>query len=40
MVFLVYVDNIIITANDEVETHNLTQCLAREFDIKLLGRLK
>ncbi|CAA6665294.1 unnamed protein product [Spirodela intermedia] len=40
MVLLIYVDDIIITGNDEGEIHNLSDCLAQEFDTKTLGRLK
>ncbi|RVW66512.1 Retrovirus-related Pol polyprotein from transposon RE1 [Vitis vinifera] len=36
---LVYVDDIIVTGNDE-ERQVLNQCLAKEFEIKALGRLK
>ncbi|CAA7399927.1 unnamed protein product [Spirodela intermedia] len=39
-VLLVYVDDIIITGNDEGEIQNLSNCLAQEFDVKTLGRLK
>ena len=37
---LVYVDNIIMTGNDELEKQTLRQCLTKEFEIKELGRLK
>ncbi|CAA6671840.1 unnamed protein product [Spirodela intermedia] len=40
IVLLVYVDDIIITGNDEGEIKNLSNCLAQEFDVKTLGRLK
>ena len=36
---LVYMDNIIVTNNDLREKEALWQCLAREFEIKELGRL-
>ena len=35
-----YVDDIIVTGNDEKEKKALKQCLIREFEIKELGRLK
>ena len=37
---LVYVDDIIVTGNDDKERQVLNQCLAKEFEIKVLGRLK
>lgn len=37
---LVYVDDIILTGDDEVEQRVLSNCLAKEFEIKTLGRLK
>lgn len=37
---LVYVDDIIVTGNDEKEKEALRRCLVREFEIKELGRLK
>ena len=37
---LVYVDNIIVTGNDEREKHDVKQGLAKEFEIKELGKLK
>ena len=37
---LVYVDDIIVTGNDDKERQVLNQCLAKEFEIKALGRLK
>lgn len=37
---LVYVDDIILTENDEREKHELKQKLVREFEIKELGKLK
>ena len=35
-----YVDDIIVTWNDEKEKNTLKQCLAKEFEIKDLGNLK
>ena len=35
-----YVDDIIVTENDEKEKNILKQCLAKEFEIKDLGELK
>ena len=35
-----YVDDIIITENDEKEKNTLKQCLTKEFEIKDLGKLK
>ena len=40
MFFLVYVDNIIVTGNDEREKHEVKQRLTTEFEIKELGKLK
>ncbi|KAK0580519.1 hypothetical protein LWI29_002881 [Acer saccharum] len=37
---MIYVDDIIVTGNDEKEREALKQCLVREFEIKELGRLK
>ena len=37
---LVYVDNIIVTRNDEREKHDMKQRLEKEFEIKELGKLK
>ncbi|RVW38185.1 Retrovirus-related Pol polyprotein from transposon RE1 [Vitis vinifera] len=37
---LVYVDDIIVTGNYDKERWVLNQCLAKEFEIKALGRLK
>ena len=37
---LVYVDNIIVTGNDEREKHDVKQRLAKEFEIKGQGKLK
>lgn len=37
---LVYVDDVIVTANDWKEQQVLGQHLAKEFEIKTLGRLK
>ena len=35
-----YVDDIIMTGNDPKEKEALWQCLAKEFEIKDLGKLK
>ena len=35
-----YVDDILMTGNDEKERHTLKQCLTKEFEIKKLRRLK
>ena len=37
---LVYVDDIIVTGNDEKDKHDVKQRLAKEFEIKELGKLK
>jgi len=37
---LVYVDIIIVIGNDEHEQQRLSQCLAREFEIKTLEKLR
>ena len=37
---LVYVDDIIVTRNDEREKHDVKQRLAKEFEIKELGKMK
>lgn len=37
---LVYVDDIIMIGNDEKERHDLKRCLAKEFEIKELRKLK
>ena len=37
---MVYVDDIIVTGDDKREQQELSQCLATEFEIKTLGRLK
>ena len=37
---LVYVDDIIVTRNDEREKHDVKQRLKKEFEIKELGKLK
>ena len=39
-VIMVYVDDIIVTGNDLEEREALNRCLAKEFKIKELGRLK
>ncbi|XP_058724364.1 phospholipid-transporting ATPase 2-like isoform X1 [Vicia villosa] len=39
-VLLVYVDDIIMTGDDWKEQHILSHCLAKEFEIKALGKLK
>ena len=39
-ILLVYVDDIIVTRNDEKEKQDLKQCLIKKFEIKELGRLK
>ena len=36
--FLVYVDNIILTGNDERGKHEVKQILAKEYEIKELGK--
>lgn len=40
MVLLVYVKDIIMIGNDDKEKLSLKQCLAKEFKIKELGKLK
>ena len=37
---IVYVDDIVVTGNDQAEMDILKGCLVREFEIKELGRLK
>jgi len=37
---LVFVDDIIVTVNNEKEQQRLSQCLGKEFEIKTLGKLK
>ena len=37
---LVYVDDIMVTGNDEREKYEVKQRLATEFEIKELGKLK
>ena len=37
---LVYVDDIIVTGNDEREKHEVKQRLTTKFEIKELGKLK
>ncbi|KAL0410895.1 UNVERIFIED_CONTAM: Retrovirus-related Pol polyprotein from transposon RE1 [Sesamum latifolium] len=39
-ILLVYVDDIIVTGNDPTERDSLRKCLAKEFEIKELGKLK
>ena len=39
-VLIVYVDDILITGNDEEEIKDISEGLARQFDIKALGTLK
>ena len=39
-VLIVYVDDIVVTGNDEEGMSKLKECLIREFEIKELGRLK
>ena len=36
----VYVDDIVVTGNDEEGKNKLRECLISEFEIKELGRLK
>jgi hypothetical protein len=36
----VYVDDVIITGDDEAETMKLKGCLSKEFEFKDLGKLK
>ena len=38
-ILIVYVDDIVVTGNDEAEIHNLKKHLASSFDIKALGLL-
>ena len=37
---LIYVDDIIVTGNDEREKHEVKQTLAKEYEIKELGKRK
>jgi len=37
---LVYVDDIIVIEDDKVERESLKKCLAKEFEIKILDKLK
>ena len=39
-ILIVYVDNIILTGNDNKELERLKKVLAKEFEIKNLGNLK
>ena len=39
-ILLVYVDDIIVTGDDKREQQKLSECLAAEFEIKILGKLK
>ncbi|KZV22697.1 Cysteine-rich RLK (receptor-like protein kinase) 8 [Dorcoceras hygrometricum] len=39
-VLIVYVDDIIISGNDEEEIHRLKKCLSSEFEVKDLGPLR
>jgi len=39
-VLIVYVDDIVVTGNDEEGRRQLRDCLVKEFDIKELGMLK
>ena len=39
-VLIVYVDDIVVTGNDEAGMHKVRECLISEFEIKDLGRLK
>lgn len=39
-ILLVYVDDIIITGNDNIEAYNLSQQLSKMLEIKSLGRLR
>ena len=39
-ILLVYVDDIIVTGDDDKDRQFLSQCLAKEFEIKALGRFK
>ena len=38
-ILIVYVDDIVVTGNDEAEIQNLKKHLASSFDIKALGLL-
>ena len=40
VVLIIYVNDIIVTGNNQEEIKNLRQYLASEFEIKDLGRLK
>lgn len=39
-ILIVYVDDIIVIREDEIEKDKLSQCLPQEFKIKAFGRLK
>ena len=39
-ILMVYVDDIIVTDDDKREQQKLNECLAAEFEIKILGKLK
>lgn len=39
-VLIVYVDDIVVTRNDEEDRNKLRECLISEFEIKEFGRLK
>ncbi|KAL0458711.1 UNVERIFIED_CONTAM: Retrovirus-related Pol polyprotein from transposon RE1 [Sesamum latifolium] len=39
-ILVVYVDDIIVTGNDPTERDSLPKCLAKEFEIKELGKMK
>jgi len=39
-ILIICVDNVIVTENDENKEQRLSQCLAKEFLFKTLGKLK